>query len=155
MTTAAFLELAVRCMLVVLFLPFSALDKIFNFRGAVQQAGEETSRKPLAAFLVLCGLAIEIFMSLAIITGFADRLAALVLALYCIATACLWKQFWNPREAADQREARDLFWDFFKNFSLAGGFLLLAFGTNASSVRNFVAHPLSSSHPYRIEDTRS
>ena len=32
--------LATRCLLVVLFLPFSALDKIFNFRQAVGQCAQ-------------------------------------------------------------------------------------------------------------------
>ncbi len=34
------LTAAIRTLLVVLFLPFSALDKILNFRGAVGQAKE-------------------------------------------------------------------------------------------------------------------
>jgi hypothetical protein len=53
--------LAPRYLLVVLFLPFSALDKILNFSGAVAEARQTSSR------------------------------------------------------------GRDLFWDFLKNFSLAGG----------------------------------
>jgi putative oxidoreductase len=32
-------------------------------------------------------------MSLAVLTGVADRLAALILAGYCLLTALLWKQF--------------------------------------------------------------
>ena len=42
------------------------------------------------------------------------------------------------------------FWDFLKNFALAGGFLLLAFGPNATGVGSFLHHPLASSHPYEI-----
>ena len=153
MTVAALIELAARCTLVVLFLPFSALDKIFNFRAAAGQAEEAVSWRPFAVLLVLGGLVVEILMSLAVITGIADRLAACVLAAYCIVTACLWKQFWSERCRLDGT-ARDLFWDFLKNFSLAGGFLLLAFGSSASSVRSFIAHPLQSSHPYRLEEQR-
>ena len=153
MTAAALIELAARCTLVILFLPFSALDKIFNFRSALRQAEDAVSWRPLAVLLILAGLAIEVFMSLAVVTGIADRLAACVLALYCIVTACLWKQFWLERCRIDG-SARDLFWDFLKNFSLAGGFLLLAFGSSASSVRSFIAHPLQSSHPYRLEEQR-
>ncbi len=33
----------VRLLLVMLFLPFSALDKILDFKGAVRQAGQATS----------------------------------------------------------------------------------------------------------------
>jgi putative oxidoreductase len=153
MTAGALIELAVRCTLVILFLPFSALDKIFNFRGAVGQAGQVVPWRPFAMLLVLAGLGVEIFMSLAVITGIADRLAALVLAFYCIVTACLWKPFWSER-CRREGTARDLFWDFLKNFSLAGGFLLLAFGASAPSVHGFIAHPLQSSHPYRLEEQR-
>lgn len=142
---------AVRCLLVALFLPFSALDKILNFGEAVGQAKQATGSRALAAILILGGLGIEIVMSLAILTGVADRLAALILAAYCMATALLWKQFWTH---ADFRlkggsASRDIFWDFLKNFALAGGFLLLTFGTGTRSVNQFLTHPLASSHPYR------
>jgi putative oxidoreductase len=33
---------------------------------------------------------------------------------------------------------------------LRGGFLLITFGTGAASVGYFFAHPLSSTHPYRV-----
>ncbi|MBW4091299.1 MAG: DoxX family membrane protein [Proteobacteria bacterium] len=141
--------LAVRYLLVVLFFPFSALDKIINFRGAVGQA--ETMFPPwLATGSILAGLFIEIVMSLGILTGTADRLAALVLALYCVATAILFKPFWRPGDFwhSGDSKGRDLFWDFLKNFSLAGGFLLLAFGTTAHGVPALLAHPFGSTHPY-------
>ena len=109
--------------------------------------------RPFAVVLILGGLGIEVFMSLAVVTGIADRLAACVLAVYCIVTACLWKQFWSER-CRLEGTARDLFWDFLKNFSLAGGFLLLAFGSSASSVGSFIADPLQSSHPYSLEELR-
>jgi putative oxidoreductase len=46
-----------------------------------------------------------------------------------------------------------MFWDFMKNVALAGGFLLLAFGSDATGVRRFVHHPLQSSRPYAISVT--
>jgi putative oxidoreductase len=142
--------LAVRCLLVILFLPFSALDKILNFRGAVAQAKEQAPSQGAARLLILAGLCVEIVMPLGIVTGTADRLAAFILAGYCGVTALLWKQFWRPGDfwRDGQSEGRTLFWDFLKNFSLAGGFLLITFGTNAATVADFVAHPLASSHPY-------
>ena len=143
-------ELAVRYLLVMLFFPFSALDKILNFRGAVGQAREIAPNQGAATLLILAGLFVEIVMPLGILTGTADRLAALVMAGYCMVTALLWKQFWKPGDfwqAGDSR-ARGLFWDFLKNFSLAGGFLLLTFGTDANSVGAFLADPFGSSNPY-------
>lgn len=144
------LTFAIRIVLVLLFLPFSALDKILNFRGAAGQAGEVTSNRRLAAELVLCGLFIEIFMSLGVVTGIADRACAFVLAGYCGVTALLWKQFWKPGDfwASATGKGRTLFWDFLKNFALGAGFLLLVFGPDASTATRFVAHPFASSHPY-------
>lgn len=141
---------AVRCFLVALFLPFSALDKILNFKQASGQAAQAVSSRPLAIILIAGGFGIEVVMSLAVLTGVADRLAALILACYCIVTAVLWKQFWNERDfrLKGKSGGRDMFWDFLKNIALAGGFLLLAFGSDASGVRRFVSDPLASSHPY-------
>jgi putative oxidoreductase len=116
---------AARALLVMLFLPFSALDKMLNFKQAV-------------------------FMSLAILIGIADRMAAFILASYCIVTALLWKPFWKTPDfrLRGASRGRDVFWDFLKNLALAGGFLALAFGASASGFQKFMAHPLASSHPY-------
>ena len=150
MTTAAIVALIVRCVLVVLFLPFSALDKIVGFEGAVKQAQEVFKPRPLAVAVLLCGLAIEVIMSLGVVTGVADRLAALVLAAYCAGTAVLYKRFWAPGDfwAAGDSKGRNLFWDFLKNLSLGAGFLLIVIGTNGAGLRPFLAHPFASSQPY-------
>jgi len=34
--------------------------------------------------------------------------------------------------------------------ALAAGFLLIVFGTNASSIAQFLAHPTIQPHPYRL-----
>lgn len=143
---------AVRCLLVGLFLPFSALDKVLNFKLALDQASKVMPGRALAVVLIAGGFCIEVFMSLAILTGVADRLAALILAGYCLITALLWKQFWKQPDfrLKGTSNGRDVFWDFLKNVALAGGFLLLAFGSNATGVGNFLHHPLASSHPYEI-----
>jgi len=144
---------AERLLLIALFLPFSALDKILNFEAALQQAAAVFASRTFAALLILSGLFIEISMSLAILTGFFDRIAAFSLAFYCIVTALLWKQFWKKPDfrLKGVSEGRYIFWDFLKNFALAGGFLVLAFGPNLDSVDDFIAHPLSSSHPYSLD----
>ena len=87
---------AIRIVLVLLFLPFSALDKVLNFRSAVAQAREAVPSTTVAIGLILIGLFVEVFMSLGVITGIADRACAFVLAGYCGVTALLWKQFWKP-----------------------------------------------------------
>ncbi len=150
MSTSAMVALAVRCLLVILFLPFSALDKILGFRGAVTQAQEVFKPRALATAVLLCGLGIELIMSLGVVTGIADRMAALILAAYCAATAILYKRFWQPGDfwTPGQSKARNLFWDFLKNLSLGAGFLLIVVGTQGAGLRPFLAHPLASSHPY-------
>lgn len=149
--------LAVRGLLVGLFLPFSALDKVLNFGDAVDQAAQAISSRVLTTMLIICGLGVEVVMSLAILTGVADRFAAFILAGYCIVTALLWKQFWKSPDFRLQgkSEGREVFWDFLKNFALAGGFLLLAFGADAAGVTHFVSDPFASSHPYAVSEDAS
>jgi putative oxidoreductase len=150
LTLSIAIAVLVRLLLVILFLPASALDKILDFRGAVAQAGEMFRPRPVAAGVILMGLAIEILMPLAILTGVADRLAAVVLAAYCVATAVLFKRFWRLGDfwASGHSKARDVFWDFLKNLSLAGGFLLITVGTDGRQLGPFLTDPLGSSHPY-------
>jgi putative oxidoreductase len=145
---------AARALLVMLFLPFSALDKILNFKQAVGQALEAAPNRSLATVLIFAGLSVEVFMSLAILTGIADRMASLILAAYCVVTALLWKQFWKTPDFRLQgtSRGREMFWDFLKNLALGGGFLALAFGASANGFERFLAHPLASSHPYSLSE---
>ena len=153
MALSVVLIVAIRWLLCILFFPFSALDKIINFRGAVAQAREAAGSDALAKILILGGLGIEILMPLAILTGVADRPAALILAGYCGITALLWKQFWKPGDffRAGASKGRDLFWDFLKNFSLAGGFMLIALGTTVQQADGFLTHPQLSTQPYAVQ----
>jgi putative oxidoreductase len=142
----------IRLMLVLLFLPFSALDKLLEFNNAVGQAKQAVNSLPLARGLIVIGFCVELFMSAAILTGVADRAGAFILAGYCVVTALLWKQFWRPGDfwSRGDSKARGLFWDFWKNVALAGGFLLISFGTTAATVGQFFAAPLGSSQPYAV-----
>ena len=144
--------LAARALLVILFLPFSALDKILNFEQAVGQASEAVPNHGVARVLIFAGLGVEVFMSLSVLSGIADRMAALVLAAYCVVTAVLWKQFWKAPDfrLRGSSVGREMFWDFLKNLALGGGFLVLAFGASAHGFERFLAHPLASSHPYSL-----
>jgi putative oxidoreductase len=149
--------LVARCGLVVLFLPFSALDKIFGFQHALAQAQQVFKSRPLAIVILLGGMTIEVLMSLGVITGIADRFCALVLAGYCAVTAILYKRFWAQGDfwANSDGKGRSLFWDFLKNLSLGAGFLLILVGTDGSGLRPFFDQPFASSHPYATkENTR-
>ena len=100
MMIAAVVALVVRYGLVLLFLPFSALDKAFGFNHAVRQAQQVFSARPVAIAMILCGLAIEVVCTLGVVTGIADRASAFIIAGYCAVTAVLYKKFW----------AQDDFW---------------------------------------------
>ena len=141
-----------RLSLVLLFFPFSALDKILNFGEAVSQASQAAVAPWFAKLLILAGLAVEVCMSIAILAGIADRLAAVVLAGYCVVTAFLWKQFWRTPDfrLKGASQGRGLFWDFLKNLAVAGGFLVLAVGADGSGLGQLMNHPFSSTHPYRV-----
>ena len=143
----------IRCSLVALFLPFSALDKMLNPGAAADQAQSTVHLRALAWTLISLGLIVEVLMSLAVISGVLDRLAAVILAGYCMVTALLWKQFWKSPDfrLKGVSKARDVFWDFLKNFAVAGGFLILATGGTAIGVKHLIENPLSSSHPYATQ----
>jgi putative oxidoreductase len=151
-TAAATVALAVRCGLVLLFLPFSALDKIFGFDHAVKQAQSMVKPRPIAMAMILIGLFVEIVCSLGVVTGVADRACALVIAGYCAATAILYKQFWVPGDfwSNPDGKGRTLLWDFLKNLSLGAGFLLIVVGTDGAGLAPFLQAPFASSHPYGV-----
>ena len=150
MSTAGIVALVVRYGLVMLFLPFSALDKIFSFDHAVKQARQVFTPRPLAIAVLMIGLFIETVCTLGIVTGIADRACAFLAAGYCAATAVLYKRFWSPGDffADPGGKARTLFWDFLKNLSLGAGFLLLIVGPDGSGFQPFLDAPFASSHPY-------
>ncbi|MCJ2028822.1 DoxX family protein [Methylobacterium sp. J-043] len=151
MTLEVFAAFAARACLVLLFLPFSALDKVLNFSAAVGQAAQAARSRPRAMALILAGLFVEVTMSLGVLTGIADRFAAFVLAGYCMVTALLWKPFWRKPDfrLRGSSEGRETFWDFLKNFAVAGGFLALAWGgPSAQGVAAFLHDPFGSTHPY-------
>jgi putative oxidoreductase len=152
MTTASVVVLIVRYGLVLLFLPFSALDKIFGFHHAVQQAQQVVKPRLIAAGMILVGLIVEIGCTLGVVSGVADRACAFVIAGYCAVTALLYKPFWAQGDfwSDPDGKGRTLLWDFLKNLSLGAGFLLIVFGADGSGLAPFLAHPFASSHPYGI-----
>jgi putative oxidoreductase len=75
------LALAIRVVLVLLFLPFIALDKVLDFRSALAQAQEVLPSKVGTTGLILVGLFVEVFMWAGVVSGVADRACAFVLAL--------------------------------------------------------------------------
>lgn len=150
---AAILLIARLC-LVVLF-PFSALDKILFWDDALKQA--RSSFLPGAPVLLWIAIAIELITPACIVGAWHDRLAALVLAGFCAVTAVLYHPFWRFSDfwKPGDSQARSHFWDFLKNFGLAGGLLLLVIAAAFLPATTVVRHPLASTPRMAAPDTNS
>lgn len=138
------LPLLARICLVCMF-PLSGLDKILHWQGALKQAN--SSFLPGGRELLLIGMLIEFFAPACIVIGWHDHLAAFILAGFCAVTAILYHPFWAFQDfwAPTESVARGHFWDFLKNFGLAGGLLLLILTGSFLPLSTIVFHPLSSS----------
>ncbi|MDB5774240.1 MAG: hypothetical protein JWP38_373 [Herbaspirillum sp.] len=114
-----------RAFLVAMF-PFSALDKIVHWDDALKRA--DSSFLPGGNVLLVLAIATEFLTPVLILIYWYDGVAALVLGAFCVVTAFLYHPFWKFKDfwSAD-REGRAHFWDFLKNFGLAGGLFLVAF----------------------------
>lgn len=137
----------IRLCLVVLF-PFSTLDKIFNWHGALKQANE--GALPGGPILLVLAMCVETGCSALILIGTLDRAAAALLAFYCVVTAILYHRFWAQGDffAAGDSKGRTHFWDFLKNFGLVGGLGFVVLGAPLASVPFAATHPLSSTPAY-------
>ncbi len=135
--------LLLRVCLVVLF-PFSALDKIVNWGAARKQAGDVA----FAPAMLVAAILVELVTPACIVTGYYDRLAAFVLAGFCVVTAALYHQFWRYPGFWRFQEGEGLshFWDFLKNFGLVGGLGLIVLSPRTLPVSEAVQHPFASSH---------
>lgn len=138
-----FTPLLLRVFLVVLF-PFSALDKILNWPSAMTQAGN----MPFPRAMLAASIVVEFVAPACIVAGWHDRLAALVLAGFCVTTAVMFHQFWRCAEFWRFREGVGLqhFWEFLKNFGLAGGLGLLMLAPRTLPLSEVLHHPLTSTH---------
>jgi putative oxidoreductase len=130
-----FLDFLARLWLILLF-PFSALQKIFEPQAAMAQAAHgwiPLPPAPAALLLVLGGL-LELFGPVCILFNFYRRQAALLFIFYVIVTAVLFHNFWSFPFNGD--EWNQNFWEFLKNFGLAGGFLYIAADAKVHSLND-------------------
>ena len=105
------LDLIGRIFISALFL-ISAFNKIFNLDGSI--GWMEGFGVP--GFLIFPAIAVEIILPILVIVGYRARLAAGVLAVFCLMTAFLFHF-----DFADQSQLVS----FLKNIGLAGGFLFI------------------------------
>ena len=121
--------LIARVCLVVMF-PVSGLDKIVHWNDALKQAN--SSLLPGGAVLLLIAIMVELATPICIVIGWHGRLAAAALAAFCMVTALLYHPFWKYSGFwSGTGEGRSHFWDFLKNFGLAGGLVLVVVGSPA------------------------
>ncbi len=91
----------------------SGYNKIFNYGNTV--AWMEGFSIP--GFLLWPTIVLEILLPILIIIGYQTQISAILLAMFCIATAVIFHL-----DFADQMQTIA----FLKNFALAGGFLFIA-----------------------------
>ena len=104
-------DLIGRILISALFL-ISALNKIFNLEGSM--GWMEGFGVP--GFLIFPAIAIEVVLPVLVIVGYQARIAAGILAIFCLATAFIFHfDFSNQTQ----------FVSFLKNIGLAGGFLFI------------------------------
>ena len=120
---ANLIDLIGRILISALFL-ISAYDKIFSIDGSMSWM----EGFGIPGFLLYPAIALEIILPLFIIVGYQARIAAGLLALFCISTAFIFHlNFVDSMQKIS----------FLKNIGLAGGFLfILANGTKDWSVKN-------------------
>ena len=114
-------DLIGRILISALFL-ISAFNKVFNLEGSM--GWMEGFGVP--GFLIFPAIAIEVVLPVLVIVGYQARIAAGILAIFCLATAFIFHfDFSNQTQ----------FILFLKNIGLAGGFLfIVANGTKDWSV---------------------
>ena len=120
---ANLIDLIGRILISALFL-ISAYDKIFSIDGSMSWM----EGFGIPGFLLYPAIALEVILPLFIIVGYQARIAAGLLALFCLSTAFIFHlNFADPMQKIS----------FLKNIGLAGGFLfILANGTKDWSVKN-------------------
>ncbi|HXE67485.1 MAG TPA: DoxX family membrane protein [Rhodanobacteraceae bacterium] len=143
------IPIVIRVCLVVLF-PFSALDKIVFWKDAIAQADSSFLPKSSGPPLLAAAIIVEAVAPFCIAFGWHDRLAAFVLALFCVVTAILYHPFWKFSDfwKSGNSVARSHFWDFLKNFGLVGGLLPIVFATQLAPAGVVARRPLSSTAVY-------
>ena len=108
---ANILDLIGRILISALFL-ISAFNKIFNLEGSMSWM--EGFGVP--GFFIFPAIAIEMILPVLVIVGYQARIAAGILAIFCLATAFIFHfEFSNQSQLIS----------FFKNIGLAGGFLFI------------------------------
>jgi len=117
-----------RILLAALFVP-AGFGKISGFEGTVGYIG--SVGLPLPALGAVVAIVVELGLGLLLLVGFKTRLSAIVLAVFTVAAAVFFHNYWAlPADKAFVNQL--MFW---KNISIAGGLLgFAAFGAGRLSI---------------------
>lgn len=122
------LALAGRILLALIFIT-SGVSKITGFNGTVGYIA--SAGVPMASIAAALSIVVELGGGLAVAFGFMTRWAALALAVFSVVVGFIFHTYWAV--PADQVMMQQI--NFWKNISIAGGFLVLAaFGPGAISI---------------------
>jgi putative oxidoreductase len=122
------LALLGRILLSLLFI-MSGFNKIGGFEGTVGYIA--SAGLPLATLGAVIAIVCELGGGLLVLVGFQTRYVALVMAIFTLAAGVFFHKFW----AVPPAQVQNMFIHFWKNVSIAGGFLMLAaFGPGSISV---------------------
>ena len=122
------LALIGRILLALIFIT-SGFGKITGFDGTVGYIASKGL--PMGAVVAVIAIVVELGGGLAVAFGFMTRWAALALAVFSVLAGLIFHNFWGV--PADQVMMQQI--NFWKNISIAGGFLVLAaFGPGAISI---------------------
>jgi len=118
-----------RVLLVALFL-LSGSGKIPNFAGTAAYIASKGL--PLPTLGTAIAIVMEVGVALLVLVGWKARAAALALAVFTVVAGVLFHTYWADADAVTRMGD---FINFWKNVSIAGGFLMVfAFGPGRYSI---------------------
>ena len=122
------LALIGRILIALLFIP-AGFGKLAGFAGTVGYIA--SAGLPLPQVGAALAIIVELGFGILLLVGFKSRLAALVIAVFTVATAVFFHNYWAM--PADKVYVNQL--NFFKNLAIAGGLLAIAaFGPGRFSI---------------------
>jgi len=113
------LALIGRVLIALLFIP-AGFGKLTGFAGAAGYIA--SAGLPLPQLGAAIAIVVELGLGIMLLVGFKSRLAAIVIAVFTVAAAIFFHNYWAM--PADKAYVNQLM--FFKNLAIAGGLLLIA-----------------------------
>ena len=122
------LALVGRLMMAYLFIP-AGFGKLMGFAGTVGYIS--SVGLPLPQVGAVIAIIVELGFGIALLLGYKTRITAIVLALFTVAAALFFHQYWSAPDAMKMMQTIN----FNKNIAIAGGLLALAaFGAGRLSL---------------------